>query len=146
MGRERFQSSPYPELVLSKEDQRLLLSLSDTLVQQNFAKYRSFVELDNREVDLSRWKHVKSRNDIHVHVRRETPDEGYSNATPVMLSVGTFPGKLGDLMLGDEPDTGHHAHEGVLRTRRKRRRHPRADPRADGAGPVPVGRRQVDAA
>ncbi|KAG7387451.1 hypothetical protein PHYPSEUDO_014099 [Phytophthora pseudosyringae] len=106
MGKERFQSNPYPGLVLSKEDHVLLLDLTNTLVQQNFEKYRGFVELDKRQVDLSRWKRVKSRNDIHVHVRRQDPEElqvlqdGRSKDTPIMLSVGTFPGKMGDLMLG----------------------------------------------
>uniref|UniRef100_H3GZP1 FYVE-type domain-containing protein n=1 Tax=Phytophthora ramorum TaxID=164328 RepID=H3GZP1_PHYRM len=106
MGKERFQSNPYPGLVLSKEDHALLLDLTNTLVQQNFEKYQHFVQHDKRRIDLDRWKLVKSRNDIHIHVRREDPEElqvlqaRQSTNTPVMLSVGTFPGKMDDLMLG----------------------------------------------
>ncbi|POM58122.1 Hypothetical protein PHPALM_37279 [Phytophthora palmivora] len=106
MGKERFRSNPFPELVLSEEDHALLLNLTNTLVQQNFEKYQNFVNQDKRQVDLTRWKHVKSRNNIHVHVRREDPTElqvlqdGQNKSTPVMLSVGTFPGKMDDLMLG----------------------------------------------
>ncbi|KAG1692246.1 hypothetical protein DVH05_025676 [Phytophthora capsici] len=103
MGKERFRSNPYPGIEISEQDHALLLSLTDTLIQQNFDKYQSFVLHDKRQLDLNRWKHVKSRNDIHIHVRREDPDEiqdGRNKATPVMLSVGTFPGKMDDLMLG----------------------------------------------
>ncbi|KAL4164202.1 hypothetical protein KRP22_004822 [Phytophthora ramorum] len=75
MGKERFQSNPYPGLVLSKEDHALLLDLTNTLVQQNFEKYQHFVQHDKRRIDLDRWKLVKSRNDIHIHVRREDPEE-----------------------------------------------------------------------
>ncbi|KAL3659816.1 hypothetical protein V7S43_015118 [Phytophthora oleae] len=103
MGKERFRSNPFPGLELSEQDKVLLLNLTNTLIQQNFDKYQSFVQHDKRQVDLGRWKHVKTRNDIHIHVRREDPEElkdGRNKATPVMLSVGTFPGKMDDLMLG----------------------------------------------
>ncbi|KAG7376720.1 hypothetical protein PHYBOEH_001343, partial [Phytophthora boehmeriae] len=67
---------------------------------QNFDKYQDFVDHDQRKVDPARWKRVKSRGDIHIHVRRDGPGEAQSSDTPEMLSVGTFTGRMDDLMLG----------------------------------------------
>lgn len=103
MGRRASSQTCTPDLVLSHEDQALLLDLTNTLVQQNLVQYQRFVVHDKRQVDPKQWKHVKSRNDIHVHVRRD--DRQALRSTPadkttVMLSVGTFPGQMDDLMLG----------------------------------------------
>jgi hypothetical protein len=106
MGKERFQSNPYPGVSLSEEDELLLLQLANTLIQENFVKYKSFVMLNKRKVDKDRWKHVKSRDAIHAYVRREDPHErqmrlaGQSVDIPVMLTVGEFAGKMADHMLG----------------------------------------------
>ncbi|RLN77609.1 hypothetical protein BBJ28_00000455 [Nothophytophthora sp. Chile5] len=111
MGKERFQTNPFPSLELSEDDRVLVLDLVHTLIQQNFVKYENYVALDARTVDLMRWKHVKTRDDLNIYVRREDAEQprgrkksraeqSTDSDLPVMLSVGTFNGKMDDLMLG----------------------------------------------
>jgi len=130
MPSERFQSNPYPGLSLSTSDREHLLQLANGFVEENFHKYEQYVVEEQRKVDDSRWKHVKSREDLHIYVDRMSIGQPYlvrpasadptvdaprklsrvghtvtmKNAKgkdmPVVLSVGTFVGQMDDLMFG----------------------------------------------
>uniref|UniRef100_M4C6H6 START domain-containing protein n=1 Tax=Hyaloperonospora arabidopsidis (strain Emoy2) TaxID=559515 RepID=M4C6H6_HYAAE len=113
MPKERFNMSPYHPLPLTLKDQRTLLELESDLVEDTFQKYEKFV-LSNSQVNLARWKHIKSKDDLHIYVKRtkgskgkqtgqccRSPEEECTGTLkPVVLSVGTFTGQLDDLMYG----------------------------------------------
>uniref|UniRef100_M4BFZ2 FYVE-type domain-containing protein n=1 Tax=Hyaloperonospora arabidopsidis (strain Emoy2) TaxID=559515 RepID=M4BFZ2_HYAAE len=114
MPKERFNMSPYHPLPLTLKDQRTLLELESDLVEDTFQKYEKFV-LSNSQVNLARWKHIKSKDDLHIYVKRTKGSKGKQTGTqccrsleekctgtskPVVLSVGTFTGQLDDLMYG----------------------------------------------
>jgi hypothetical protein len=120
MGNERFMENPFPGLELSGAEQLQIQDIVNGIIEENFHKYERFVVVDKQRVDDRRWKHVKSKDDLHIYterVQREldrfglTPELGASKigtgghiddkpALPVMLSVGTFVGQMDDLMFG----------------------------------------------
>eukprot|EP00644_Phytophthora_capsici_P018725 jgi/Phyca11/512165/fgenesh2_kg.PHYCAscaffold_352_\ len=107
--------SPYHQLMLTLKDQRMLLELENDLVEDTFRKYEQYVT-SNSQVNLARWKHVKSKDDLHIYVKRTKNSDGRRCGTqccrpdtdecdsggvkPIVLSVGTFKGQLDDLMFG----------------------------------------------
>ncbi|KAI9982758.1 hypothetical protein PInf_008753 [Phytophthora infestans] len=116
MPKDRFNMSPYHQLKLTLKDQRMLLEIENDLVEDTFRKYEEFV-MSNSQVNPARWRHIKSRDDLHIYAKRSKkpaakvicnpqccrPDvEEYDSAgvKPVVLSVGTFKGQLDDLMFG----------------------------------------------
>lgn len=112
MPRDRFNMSPYHPLSLTLKDERTLLELEKDLVEDTFRKYEKFV-LSNSQVNTARWDHVKSKDNLHIYVKRtkaptknrrgyrcQRPSENKSRTKPIVLSVGTFEGQLDDLMFG----------------------------------------------
>ncbi|CAI5718430.1 unnamed protein product [Peronospora destructor] len=122
MPRDRFIMSPYHPLpltvtgvigcpiTLTLKDQRTLFELEKDLVEDTFRKYEKFV-MSNSQVNTARWKHVKSKDDLHIYVKRAKtsttkrgaqqlcqPTGNNSLTKPVVISVGTFKGQLDDLM------------------------------------------------
>ncbi|CAI5720223.1 unnamed protein product [Peronospora effusa] len=69
MPRDRFNMSPYHPLPLTLKDQRTLFELEKDLVEDTFRKYEKFV-MSNSQVNTARWKHVKSKDDLHIYVKR----------------------------------------------------------------------------
>ncbi|KAF4316346.1 hypothetical protein BBO99_00008641 [Phytophthora kernoviae] len=114
MGKARFLSNPYPDVVLTQADCDELLALENRLLEENFRKYESFVVHDHRKVDEVRWKKLTTDENLHVYVERErwmdesedevptdqVPPETVRNNLPKLLCVGTFHGELNDLMFG----------------------------------------------
>lgn len=123
MGPKRFQSNPYPGLQLTELDREKLLEIANTLVEENFHKYEQYEVQDKRKVDESCWKYLKSKDDLHIYVDRESIGQQYlstsssmqrktsratqvNNAAPKerklieQLSVGTFVGQFDDVMFG----------------------------------------------
>ncbi|RLN74943.1 hypothetical protein BBO99_00008642 [Phytophthora kernoviae] len=115
MAKQRFQTSPYRDLTLTLKDRRMLMELENDMVEDTFRKYETYV-MENCQVNLNRWKHVKSKDDLHIYVKRtewvqsigsklrelfkRRSGDAASNKMPIVLSVGTFKGKLDDLMFG----------------------------------------------
>ncbi|ETN02517.1 hypothetical protein PPTG_16468 [Phytophthora nicotianae INRA-310] len=116
MPKDRFNMSPYHQLPLTLKDQRMLLEIENDLVEDTFRKYEEYV-MSNSQVNPARWRHLKSKDDLHIYAKRTkktvsksscnpnccSPDvEEYDSAgaKPVVLSVGTFKGQLDDLMFG----------------------------------------------
>ncbi|KAG6616772.1 uncharacterized protein IUM83_17953 [Phytophthora cinnamomi] len=117
MPKDWSAENPYPGLRLSEEVKRQLGDLVNGFLEGYFKKYEQFVTVDNRRVDEQRWKHLKSKDDLHVYedrCRRESQQdtESWNPAStqcdaaptksdmPVMLRVGTVLGRLDDLMFG----------------------------------------------
>ncbi|RLN77608.1 hypothetical protein BBJ28_00000454 [Nothophytophthora sp. Chile5] len=109
MEKERFEFNPFPGLVLSEADKGALREVANGIIEENFHKYEDFVVNDKHKVDEHRWKHVKSREDLHIYTERSSPRPSHEvllasspapPTLPVMLSVGTFVGQMDDLMFG----------------------------------------------
>ncbi|EGZ14404.1 hypothetical protein PHYSODRAFT_378582, partial [Phytophthora sojae] len=112
-----FAENPYPGLRLSEDVKHQLGDLVNEFLEGYFRKYEEFVSIDNRRVDEQRWKHLKSKNDLHVYEERccreseanmepwnprtsQCSPASTKSAMPAMLRVGTVPGRLDDLMFG----------------------------------------------
>ncbi|KAE9350489.1 hypothetical protein PF008_g6414 [Phytophthora fragariae] len=117
MRKEWIGQNPYPNLYVSSEIKHQLNDLVNEFVEDYFQKYEDFVAEDGRRVDEQRWKHLKSKNDLHVYEDRCRQGSGQDmepwNAAnghseppsrkfdmPVLLRVGTVLGRLDDLMFG----------------------------------------------
>ncbi|KAG6616784.1 uncharacterized protein IUM83_17925 [Phytophthora cinnamomi] len=117
MPKDRFAENPYPDLQVSEEERHQLIDLVNGFVEAHFQKYEDFVVVDNRRVNERRWKHFKSKDNLHVYEDRchqdssqgmelwnpATPQENVAPGTkdmPVMLRVGTVVGLLDDAMFG----------------------------------------------
>ncbi|KAE9086313.1 hypothetical protein PF010_g20132 [Phytophthora fragariae] len=117
MTKDWFAANPYSNLRLSEEQKHQLVDLVNEFVEEYYQKYEDFVTIDNRRVDGQRWKHFKSKDDLHVYEDRyrqesdqdmepwnsvSTDDDVVSTKSdmPVVLRVGTVLGRLDDLMFG----------------------------------------------
>ncbi|GMF45153.1 unnamed protein product [Phytophthora fragariaefolia] len=106
MPKDLFAGNPCPSLRVSKEDKRQLIDLVDDLLAEQFQMYEEYVAVDNRRVNEQRWKHVKSKEDLHVYEDRFHQKTTYPNTMPdksekpLMLRVGTVSGRLNELMFG----------------------------------------------
>ncbi|CAH0478980.1 unnamed protein product [Peronospora belbahrii] len=112
MPKDCFNRSPYHPLQLTLKDERTLLELEKDLVEDTFRKYEEFVT-SSSQVNTARWNHVKSKDDLHIYVKRtktttenrrpyrcNQQTENECRKKPIVLSVGTFKGQLDDLMFG----------------------------------------------
>ncbi|KAL4164195.1 hypothetical protein KRP22_004815 [Phytophthora ramorum] len=120
MKKDRFTANPFPEVRVSEREQKELISLVDIYVDDYLKKYEHFTVVDKHQINMRRWEHVKSKDNLHVYTertRKELQRNGMSpenslSATqrlqadsvkpdlPVMLSVGSFVGEMDDLMFG----------------------------------------------
>ncbi|OWZ11175.1 hypothetical protein PHMEG_00015843 [Phytophthora megakarya] len=119
MTKDRFVTSPYPDVQVTEDQRFQLIDLVDGFVQHHFQSYEEFVTVYKRKVDKERWKHVKSKDNLRVYSERsrktnatstsnfESWNPGNTNAEttlkrdlPVVQCVGTIPGKLDDVMFG----------------------------------------------
>ncbi|KAG1688407.1 hypothetical protein DVH05_003713 [Phytophthora capsici] len=119
MPKSRVISSPFPDIWVSEAERRQLIDLVDFYVDDYTQKYQDFVKIDKRGVNKRNWEHVKSKGNLHVYAERtkKQPNKGTTpehslNTTQrpntsvngkdlaVLLSAGTIPGELEDLMFG----------------------------------------------
>lgn len=117
MGKPRFISrSQFRDLDVSSHDREGLLAFANAFVEGSFRKYERFVAIDGRAVKDADWKHVKSRDDLHVYSSRSSSSRRRTATTdfaatytvhnvsdgdfPELLTAGTITGQLDDLMLG----------------------------------------------
>lgn len=100
----RFVVNPFPTVPLAPSDQRQLHDLAISLVKAGLERYTAFVEKEQRQVDLSRWKLVKSRENARVFMEKSASPRSNGNQEtrdlPSLLCVGTTAGQLEDLMFG----------------------------------------------
>ncbi|KAL4164200.1 hypothetical protein KRP22_004820 [Phytophthora ramorum] len=73
MPKDRFNMSPYHMLPLTLKDQRTLLELENELVEDTFRKYEAYVT-SNSQVNTKRWRHIKSKDDLHIYAKRAKPN------------------------------------------------------------------------
>ncbi|KAE8903127.1 hypothetical protein PF005_g21688 [Phytophthora fragariae] len=105
MTKDWVAANPYPDMDLSGVEKLQLIDLVDDFVMGYFQKYENFVAVDNRQVNKQRWKHFKSKDDLHVYkdMKPWSSDEDAvptKSDMPVVLRVGTVLGRLDDLMFG----------------------------------------------
>ncbi|KAI9982748.1 hypothetical protein PInf_008743 [Phytophthora infestans] len=120
MTRDRFAANPFPDVHVSELERQELIELVAVYVEDYIKKYEEFVQVHKRKVDKQRWRHVRSKANLHVYAertrkelkRRGIEPENSLSATqrlrttspakdlPLFLSVGTFVGELDDLMYG----------------------------------------------
>ncbi|GMF48712.1 unnamed protein product [Phytophthora fragariaefolia] len=106
-----------PKLALDRGPEHQLVDLVNEFVEDYLQKYEDFVAVDNRRVDEQRWKHFKSKDDLHVYKDRSRQENDQDmepwnsvdltdpvvptkSDMPVVLRVGTVLGRLDDLMYG----------------------------------------------
>ncbi|TMW69802.1 hypothetical protein Poli38472_001958 [Pythium oligandrum] len=69
MSRMKFPlpRSPFPRLQLTPEYVTDLEQLTQSLLDQMIAEYEQFVHVHNRAIDRTKWKHLKSRENLHIY-------------------------------------------------------------------------------
>lgn len=100
--------NPFPPLNLGINEEHELEHLGQTLVDECVALYAQHLQhaKGSNLVDPSRWKHVKSRDDVHVyqerpgHASRIPVGADSGSDLPMLLAVGTIVGDLDDVMYG----------------------------------------------
>ncbi|GMF48713.1 unnamed protein product [Phytophthora fragariaefolia] len=117
MRKDWIGQNPYPDMYLTGEIKQQLNEMVNEFVEGYFQQYEDFVSEENRQVDKQRWKHLKTKDDLHVYEDRNRQESGQDmepwnldNADgdsvptksdmPVLLRVGTVLGRLDDLMYG----------------------------------------------
>ncbi|KAK1940795.1 hypothetical protein P3T76_007501 [Phytophthora citrophthora] len=120
MPKSRVISSPFPDVWVSEAERRQLIDLVDLYVDDYIQKYQDFVKVDKRGVNKKHWEHIKSKGNLHVYAERTKKQLNRRGATlenslsttqrlntsahskdlAVLLSAGTIPGELEDLMFG----------------------------------------------
>lgn len=111
-------NSPFARLRISREDHQQLQELAVSIVEENFYRYEEFATSEGGRVNDETWKHVRSKDNLHLFVERVVPKEASiptrrrarstefmqpwstSQHLPVMLMAGSVFGQMEDLMLG----------------------------------------------
>lgn len=104
--------NPFPPLNLSLDDEKELENLGNVLVDECVELYAKHLIEDHGRLDSNRWKHVKTRDDVHVYQERpqfhtpSTPADfsasrvNNTSDLPTLLAVGSMVGNLEDVMYG----------------------------------------------
>ncbi|KAE9321843.1 hypothetical protein PF008_g17718 [Phytophthora fragariae] len=82
MPKDWFAENPYPGLRLSEDVKHQLRDLVNGFLEGYFRKYEEFVSIDNRRVDEQRWKHLKSKDDLHVYEDRSCRESEHNMEPP----------------------------------------------------------------
>ncbi|RLN77588.1 hypothetical protein BBJ28_00000445 [Nothophytophthora sp. Chile5] len=103
----RFTASPFGDLELTLAAMDELLDVSKMLVDANLERYEQFSTTDNRKVDPTRWKPVKSKEGACVYMQREpegsrrtSRSKSVTSDLQSLLCVGTTGGTIDDVMFG----------------------------------------------
>lgn len=97
--------NPFPPLNLGLQDEQELEKLGTVLVDECVTLYAQHLEDTKGHglLDPTRWKHVKSRDDVHVYQERPgfAPSKSSNDSDlPTLLAIGTIVGDLDDVMYG----------------------------------------------
>ncbi|GMF58455.1 unnamed protein product [Phytophthora fragariaefolia] len=103
----KFQS-PFRRMSFTPADMNELEVVTEDIVEANLNSYLQYWDVDNRKVDLSAWKLVKSKDQLRVYSERRwrarySPEDNSSSGNAdlqSLLCVGATPGSLADVMLG----------------------------------------------
>lgn len=111
-------ATPFPPLVLSREDEHKLEQAAEAVVKKTIELYNEHLTVHQGVVDENRWKKIKTREDVRVYrERRSSIDETASNGSSEeseaggdkvvsLLTFGSIQGSLDDVMYGAlNPDT-----------------------------------------
>lgn len=99
---------------LTPKDVTTLESLADYFVQETILKYQDHLYIHNGVVDTSQWKKIKQREDVRVYRQRYPEASSNSGGSrggahecaeksqdmPHLMTFGTIPGNLDDVMYG----------------------------------------------
>jgi hypothetical protein len=97
--------NPFAPLHLGLQDQQELETLAAGLVEECVAQFAQHLEGTKAQgrLDPLRWKHVKSREDVHVYQERQgfvSAEDTNESGLPMLQGVGTIVGDLDDVMYG----------------------------------------------
>lgn len=94
-------ANPFPDVALSADDKRVMISAVDLLLQDALAQYEAHLTEDRGVVPERLWKLVKSRDGVSVYrKRRTTPRASESPKVHTILAIGSVPGSVDDFLLG----------------------------------------------
>ncbi|KAL4174311.1 hypothetical protein KRP22_006249 [Phytophthora ramorum] len=74
MGKDRFVVNPFDELNLSSVEKDTLRDFGHNFIDQNIEKYEEFISNAQRQVDQTKWKLIKTKDDTR-NVRSTSPLE-----------------------------------------------------------------------
>ncbi|KAL4140698.1 hypothetical protein PRNP1_014979 [Phytophthora ramorum] len=75
MAKDRFVPNLFPNLELSVADKAELQSLVTTFIDEHLPRYRDYTANENRQVDSSRWKLFKTKDDVRLYSERDTKEK-----------------------------------------------------------------------
>uniref|UniRef100_K3W6C6 START domain-containing protein n=1 Tax=Globisporangium ultimum (strain ATCC 200006 / CBS 805.95 / DAOM BR144) TaxID=431595 RepID=K3W6C6_GLOUD len=102
-------ANTFPPVVLSAEDEDALERVAEVVVKQTVAQYHEHLTQHHGAVDETRWKKIKQRDNVRVYREHSGSDHKDDNehgkndpnrVMPLMLTFGTMPGTLDDVMYG----------------------------------------------
>ncbi|RLN54160.1 hypothetical protein BBP00_00009046, partial [Phytophthora kernoviae] len=65
MTKGRFDVNPFPDVSVSEEERQQLIDLVNGYLLNYFHEYEEFAIDDKHKVNEQRWKHVKSKDNLH---------------------------------------------------------------------------------
>ncbi|KAL4133876.1 hypothetical protein PRIC2_004192 [Phytophthora ramorum] len=71
MGKDRFVVNPFDELNLSSVEKDTLRDFGHNFIDQNIEKYEEFISNAQRQVDQTKWKLIKTKDDTRVYLDRD---------------------------------------------------------------------------
>ncbi|KAF1328212.1 hypothetical protein FI667_g7127, partial [Globisporangium splendens] len=98
-----------PPVTLSEDDEEALEAIAEVFIKKTVVQYLEHLTTHHGVVDESRWKQVKHRDDLRAYRERrsyrrdannQTDYDDATDGTLPMLTFGTMPGILDDVMYG----------------------------------------------
>ncbi|TMW69816.1 hypothetical protein Poli38472_001972 [Pythium oligandrum] len=81
---------PFPPVHLTPEYAEQLELLIQSLLDQTVAEYQEFVQVRNRVVDKAKWKHLKTRENMHVYrAIGDHSDDQHMNSHELLLDASS---------------------------------------------------------
>ncbi|KAF1316467.1 hypothetical protein FI667_g15419, partial [Globisporangium splendens] len=99
----------FPPVKLTEDDEEALEAIAEVFIKKAVTQYLEHLTTHHGVVDESRWKQVKHRDDLRVYRERrsyrrdannQTDCDGATAGMLAMLTFGTMPGILDDVMYG----------------------------------------------
>ncbi|TMW69796.1 hypothetical protein Poli38472_001952 [Pythium oligandrum] len=82
--------NPFPPVQLSPEYVEQLELLIQSILDQTVTEYEQFVSIRNRVVDKTKWKHLKSRENMHVYrAVGDHSDDQHMNSHELLLDASS---------------------------------------------------------
>lgn len=94
------RANPFPPLVLTSEDAIQLAAVAQAIVRNTVEEYNEYLTVHNGDVDKSRWKKIKQRENVRVYRKHGAPPGIECNEIAPILASGSINGRLDDVMYG----------------------------------------------